>query len=120
MRKPRVDRGERGERGERPVRKWGAPAAAGAGGAEAEYETKATGSFDQAALARQVLGAGGYGNGRDDDGAGGAEERPKRTGDKRGKKWETSGRPRPGAALAMAKRENVAIVAPQGQKISFD
>ncbi|WVO20429.1 uncharacterized protein IAS62_001725 [Cryptococcus decagattii] len=41
-------------------------------------------------------------------------------GDKRGRKWETSGRPRPGAALAMAKRENVAIVEGAGQKINFD
>ncbi|OWZ59718.1 hypothetical protein LQV05_000677 [Cryptococcus neoformans] len=42
------------------------------------------------------------------------------SGDRRGKKWETSGRPRPGAALAMAKRENVAIVEGAGQKITFD
>ncbi|KAJ9110064.1 hypothetical protein QFC19_001734 [Naganishia cerealis] len=37
----------------------------------------------------------------------------------RGKKWETAGRPKPGAALMMAKRESVAIVAGQGKKITF-
>lgn len=72
------------------------------------------GAFDQAALARQVLGGGGGGYGGE-EGEQGGERR-----DKRGKKWETSGRPRPGAALAMAKREKVGIVAGQGQKISFD
>jgi len=36
-----------------------------------------------------------------------------------GKKWEVAGRPRPGAALAMAKRENVSIVESQGKKITF-
>jgi hypothetical protein len=36
-----------------------------------------------------------------------------------GKKWEVAGRPRPGAALAMAKRENVSIVVSQGKKITF-
>nr|XP_018259767.1 RNA-binding protein rnp24 [Kwoniella dejecticola CBS 10117]OBR81925.1 RNA-binding protein rnp24 [Kwoniella dejecticola CBS 10117] len=40
--------------------------------------------------------------------------------DKRGKKWEVTGRPRPGAALAMAKRENVGIVEGSGSKITFD
>jgi len=40
--------------------------------------------------------------------------------DKRGKKWEAAGRPRPGAALAMAKREKVAIVEGTGEKIVFD
>ena len=42
--------------------------------------------------------------------------------DTRGRKWEVSGRPRPGAALAMAKRENVAIVSGgvTGKKITFD
>lgn len=40
--------------------------------------------------------------------------------DVRGKKWEAAGRPRPGAALAMAKREKVAIVEGQGNKIVFD
>jgi hypothetical protein len=39
--------------------------------------------------------------------------------DPRGKKWETAGRPKPGAALMMAKRESVAIVAGQGKKITF-
>ncbi|KAK8850560.1 hypothetical protein IAR55_004478 [Kwoniella newhampshirensis] len=48
------------------------------------------------------------------------ERKPKREGDQRGKKWEATGRPRPGAALAMAKRENVAIVEGSGQKITFD
>lgn len=48
------------------------------------------------------------------------DARPK--GDKRGKKWEATGRPRPGAALAMAKREKVSIVTggQQGNKITFD
>ena len=41
-------------------------------------------------------------------------------GDQRGKKWEVAGRPRPGAALAMAKREKVAIVEGRGKKIVFD
>ncbi|KAJ9119156.1 hypothetical protein QFC22_003647 [Naganishia vaughanmartiniae] len=39
--------------------------------------------------------------------------------DARGKKWETAGRPKPGAALMMAKRESVAIVAGQGKKTTF-
>jgi hypothetical protein len=43
-----------------------------------------------------------------------------RKGDQRGKKWESAGRPRPGAALAMAKREKVGIVEGQGSKITFD
>jgi hypothetical protein len=43
-----------------------------------------------------------------------------RKGDQRGKKWESAGRPRPGAALAMAKREKVGIVEAQGSKITFD
>lgn len=43
-----------------------------------------------------------------------------RKGDQRGKKWEAAGRPRPGAALAMAKREKVGIVEGQGEKIVFD
>lgn len=42
------------------------------------------------------------------------------SGDKRGKKWEATGRPRPGAALAMAQREKVGIVESQGNKITFD
>lgn len=45
--------------------------------------------------------------------------RPAKT-DTRGKKWEATGRPRPGAALAMAKREKVGIVEGEGQKIVFD
>lgn len=49
-----------------------------------------------------------------------SEKTAEDSGDRRGKKWETSGRPRPGAALAMAKRENVAIVEGAGQKITFD
>lgn len=40
--------------------------------------------------------------------------------DVRGKKWEATGRPRPGAALAMAQREKVGIVESQGNKITFD
>ncbi|TYJ53345.1 hypothetical protein B9479_006004 [Cryptococcus floricola] len=40
--------------------------------------------------------------------------------DQRGKKWEASGRQRPGAALAMAKRENVGIVEGSGTKVTFD
>lgn len=35
-------------------------------------------------------------------------------------KWEKAGRQRPGAALAMAKRENVGIVESQGTKVTFD
>lgn len=35
-------------------------------------------------------------------------------------KWEQSGRQAPGAALAMAKRENVGIVESQGKKVVFD
>lgn len=37
----------------------------------------------------------------------------------KGQKWKQTGRPRPGAALAMAKRENIAIVEGQGKKIVF-
>ena len=48
-----------------------------------------------------------------------AEKRAKKP-DQRGKKWEATGRPRPGAALAMAKREKVGIVEAQGAKIVFD
>jgi hypothetical protein len=113
VRKPRE--GREGREG-RPARKWGNKDAGEDGGDGHEHETKAAGAFDQAALARQVLGAGAGGA---DGGYEGGEDRPRKN-DKRGKKWETTGRPRPGAALAMAKRENVAIVAPQGQKISFD
>ncbi len=40
--------------------------------------------------------------------------------DKRGKKWEAAGRPRPGATLAMAKREKVGIIEGKGEKIVFD
>ena len=40
--------------------------------------------------------------------------------DQRGKRWEATGRPRPGAALAMAKREKVGIVKGEGEKIVFD
>jgi NAD/NADP transhydrogenase beta subunit len=69
---------------------------------------------DAAALAREVLG----GFGGDE-----AAARPLKSGDRkdqRGKKWEAAGRARPGAALAMAKREKVGIVPGQGTKISFD
>ncbi|ORY31218.1 hypothetical protein BCR39DRAFT_526969 [Naematelia encephala] len=47
-------------------------------------------------------------------------KRSKPVGDVRGKKWEATGRPRPGAALAMAKREKVGIVEGKGEKITFD
>ncbi|ORX40994.1 hypothetical protein BD324DRAFT_678396 [Kockovaella imperatae] len=47
-------------------------------------------------------------------------ERSERKNDKRGKKWEATGRPKPGAALAMAKREKVGIVEAKGEKITFD
>lgn len=47
------------------------------------------------------------------------QERGPRGDGKRGKKWEATGRPRPGAALAMAKREKVGIVESQGKKIVF-
>lgn len=53
------------------------------------------------------------------EGQGEGETREKK-GDVRGKKWEASGRPRPGAALAMAQREKVGIVESQGNKITFD
>ncbi|EJT49852.1 RNA-binding protein rnp24 [Trichosporon asahii var. asahii CBS 2479] len=56
------------------------------------------------------------------EGAGEAagESTAEKKGDVRGKKWEASGRPRPGAALAMAQREKVGIVESQGNKITFD
>jgi hypothetical protein len=47
------------------------------------------------------------------------EEAPRKSTSMVGKKWEVAGRPRPGAALAMAKRENVSIVESQGKKITF-
>lgn len=49
----------------------------------------------------------------------GGEEAPRKSTSMIGKKWEVAGRPRPGAALAMAKRENVSIVESQGKKITF-
>lgn len=61
-------------------------------------------------------GEGGAANGGDGQGEGARE----RKGDVRGKKWESAGRPRPGAALAMAQREKVGIVESQGAKITFD
>ncbi|WRT70733.1 uncharacterized protein IL334_007731 [Kwoniella shivajii] len=45
---------------------------------------------------------------------------PEKKNDKRGKKWEVSGRTAPGAALAMAKRQNVGILEGAGEKITFD
>jgi hypothetical protein len=54
-----------------------------------------------------------------DQGAEGGEEAPRKSTSMVGKKWEVAGRPRPGAALAMAKRENVSIVESQGKKITF-
>ncbi|WVQ95640.1 hypothetical protein IAU59_002738 [Kwoniella sp. CBS 9459] len=71
------------------------------------------GADGEAADAGAGAGPGGAGRGA------GEGDEPKRN-DKRGKKWEVTGRPRPGAALAMAKRENVAIVEGAGQKITFD
>lgn len=47
-------------------------------------------------------------------------KRTKTSSDQRGKKWEAAGRPRPGAALAMAKREKVGIVEATGTKVTFD
>jgi hypothetical protein len=35
-------------------------------------------------------------------------------------KWEKAGRQRPGAALALAKRAPVGIVASEGKKVTFD
>lgn len=70
--------------------------------------------MDESALARSILG------GQGDASEAAVEPWQQRKQDKRGKKWESSGRPRPGAALAMAKREQVGIVPGQGQKISFD
>jgi hypothetical protein len=66
---------------------------------------------------------GGYGQGGE-DGAAKSEAReyvpPAQKKDQRGKRWEATGRPRPGAALAMAKREKVGIVKGEGEKIVFD
>lgn len=50
---------------------------------------------------------------------GGGEERSEKR-DKRGMKWESTGRPRPGAGLAMAKKQKVGIVESAGSKITFD
>lgn len=59
-----------------------------------------------------------------EDGAEQSEPReyvpPAQKKDQRGKRWEATGRPRPGAALAMAKREKVGIVKGEGEKIVFD
>jgi RNA recognition motif-containing protein len=49
-----------------------------------------------------------------------AQHAPEPKKDQRGKRWEATGRPRPGAALAMAKREKVGIVKAEGAKIVFD
>ncbi|KAK1923126.1 RNA-binding protein rnp24 [Papiliotrema laurentii] len=49
-----------------------------------------------------------------------AQDAPEPKKDQRGKRWEATGRPRPGAALAMAKREKVGIVKAEGAKIVFD
>lgn len=63
------------------------------------------------------------------DGGAGAGDRkrsaPAEGGERRARpaklaKWEQSGRQAPGAALAMAKRENVGIVESQGKKVVFD
>ena len=51
---------------------------------------------------------------------GGDDAAPEPKKDQRGKRWEATGRPRPGAALAMAKREKVGIVKGEGEKIVFD
>ena len=50
----------------------------------------------------------------------GTSLKTERVGDQRGKKWQAAGRPRPGAALAIAKREKVGIVEGRGEKIVFD
>lgn len=80
---------------------------------------------DASAIARDVLrnvGGGGHDEGEGEGyggyqgGGGGGKKRE----DVRGKKWQAAGRPRPGAALAMAKRERVGIVPGEGKKISFD
>lgn len=70
-------------------------------------------SAAQARIAAMVSGGG-------DDGGEERRHEPSDKRDKRGKKWESTGRPRPGAALAMAKRENVGIVESAGSKITFD
>lgn len=67
----------------------------------------------QARIAAMVSGGGGGEEGE-------RRREPSDKRDKRGKKWESTGRPRPGAALAMAKRENVGIVESSGSKITFD
>lgn len=87
-----------------------------------DYKSEAASAARIAAMVSG--GSGGYGAGNDDyggDNAGYAAPAPSAPkGDKRGKKWESTGRPRPGAALAMAKREKVGIVESAGSKITFD
>lgn len=63
--------------------------------------------------ARPSFGGGKWGQEREANGHGDADGRP-RTRDT-GKKW----RPKPGAALALAKRESTAIVPSEGKKIMF-
>jgi hypothetical protein len=99
------------QRRERPQRYFegngdaeSAPAPASAP-AQTDFKSEAAA---QARIAAMVSGEGG----------GGEERSDKR--DKRGKKWESTGRPRPGAALMMAKREKVGIVESAGSKITFD
>lgn len=84
-------------------------ATAGEGAAAAAVENRST---NDSAIASQIVG-------KLDDATAGKQERGPRGDGKRGKKWEASGRPRPGAALAMAKREKVGIVESQGKKIVF-
>lgn len=77
-----------------------------------DYKSEAAAA---ARIAAMVSGGGGGG----DDSRGGYGGKPEKV-DKRGKKWESTGRPRPGAALAMAQREKVGIVESAGTKVTFD
>ncbi|KAL7422841.1 Nucleolar protein 13 [Cryptotrichosporon argae] len=139
QRPPRGERPEHGggsggggERRERPAKRFrpDAPPHAqarddgdDAGEADAERHVHVRKQTDRD-LVSVVLGGNGGGAGE----GGAAPERKawaERAGggdraDKRGKKWESTGRPRPGAALAMAKREKVGIVESSGSKIVFD
>lgn len=65
-------------------------------------------------------GAGAEG-GRDEGSRPGREREDREPERKKGKmaKWEQAGRTRPGAALAMAKRESTAIVPSEGKKVVF-
>ena len=64
---------------------------------------------------------GGEGEDGEDRGGRGGDDRKERGGrDRKMAKWEQAGRQRPGAALALAKRAPVGIVASEGKKVTFD